>query len=49
MTASSSRPFDELFAASGVRIIKTPVQSPRATRSQSGSSERYAASASITC
>jgi putative transposase len=37
--------FDEVFAGSGMRIIKTPVRSPRAN----SFSERYGASASTSC
>jgi putative transposase len=41
--------FDEVFATSGVRTIKTPVRSPRANAFAKCSWERYAASAWITC
>jgi putative transposase len=41
--------FDEVFSGNGTRVIKTPVRSPRRTRTRSGSWARYAASAWITC
>ena len=41
--------FDDVLAGNGVRIIKTPVRSPRGQiLSRSGMWERYAASASTT-
>jgi putative transposase len=40
--------FDHVFTGNAMRVIKTPVRSPRATHTRSGSSARFAASASIT-
>ena len=41
--------FDEVLAGNGTRVIKTPVRSPGATRSPSGSWEHCAASAWTRC
>jgi hypothetical protein len=41
--------FDDVLAGNGMRIIKTPVRSPRATPSRSDMWERYGASAWTTC
>ena len=41
--------FDEVFAGSGMRIIKTPVRPPGRTLLRSGTWERYGASALTTC
>ena len=41
--------FDEVFAGSGMRIIKTPVRSPRRTHSRNVMRARYGASASTSC
>jgi hypothetical protein len=38
--------FDDVFTSIGARVVKTPVRSPRRTRSLSGSSAPCAASAS---
>jgi putative transposase len=44
-----SGPFDEVFRSEGIRIVKTPVRAPKATRSRSALSERCVPSASIGC
>jgi len=41
--------FDNVLAGNGVRVIRTPVWSPRANSLRSGTWERCGASASITC
>jgi hypothetical protein len=41
--------FDGVFSGNGTRVIKTPVRSPRATPTRSGSWARCAASAWTTC
>jgi putative transposase len=41
--------FDDVLAGNDVRIIKTPVRSPRANSYGNGMCERYAASAWTTC
>jgi putative transposase len=41
--------FDEVLAGNGMRIIKTPVRSPRANSFGSGTWECGAASALTTC
>ena len=40
---------DEVLASNGMRIIKTPVRSPRRTLLRSGTWARYGTSASTTC
>jgi len=40
---------EDVLAGNGMRIIKTPVRSPRATPSRNDMWERYGASASTTC
>ena len=41
--------FDEVFAGSDVRVVKTPVRSSRRILLQNDMWERYGASASTTC
>ncbi len=43
--AKYSRSFDEVFRLEGLRVISTPIRSPRATPSPSASSAQYAGSA----
>src|SRR5439155_24201735 len=44
-----SGPFDELFHSEQIRIVKTPVRAPKATRSPSASSELSEQSVLIDC
>ena len=41
--------FDDVFSGNGTQVIRTPVRSPRAIPTRSGSWGRFAASAWTTC